>query len=648
MTKPVDGRAAYYPGLDGLRALAVALVIGYHVDVPHLGGGLLGVGVFFTLSGYLITSILIGTWLKTGSLGLSTFWLRRARRLLPAVVLVLVAVLLAATVSRPSKLGEWGPQALAALCYVANWFTIAQGQSYFEKLDGPSPLEHLWSLSVEEQFYVIWPVAFLVLLRLLRGRLLRVAIVTFLLGLASMLLLSFVAQGGGDMTRAYEGTDTRAGGLLWGAALAMVWHPKVASRVGSARVRVAADAVGLLGLAGILALVTTTRDDSPFLYDGGIALLTVSTCAVLFAAAHNGTLLARALGITPLRWIGERTYGIYLWHMPVAAFLPARAFYGQTAVRAAIVVALTVALAALSWRFVEDPIRREGLLGALRRRSRLRVVSPFTLGATAVAALSVASLSAVHALPQTSVQEIARQAARAKPAHPQAAPRVARPAKGARLRTSCSSVVHIGDSSSLGPGDDEQTNVVDASKRLRGQYRSVGVTHVVEDVRGARSIVEHFRQDKNGLEAVQAQKRTGYSGCWVIALGMNDAATIDAGGTPVGADARIDLIMKEIGDDPVLWVTNITQAWASLPHYENANMATFNAALLEATRRHPSLRLYDWAAEAQPHPEWFLPDDANHTNGRGSQAKAKGVARALAVAFPSGKAAVASKVVASR
>ena len=322
MPKPVGDSGAYIPGLDGIRALAVLAVLGYHLGLPYFSGGLLGVGVFFTLSGFLITRILLTSWSRTGTLELRRFWLHRARRLLPALGLVLAVVLVGTAFTDPDALAErWG-ETWSAAAYVANWHTIAAGESYFERFVGPGPLDHLWSLSVEEQFYLVWPVLLLVALRGFGMRRRQLVYLTAGLTAGSFLLLGVLASPGFDHTRAYEGTDTRAGGILVGALLALVWDRVVAAG-NLPDVRAAAQAAGILGLAGIAWLVVSTDDYSMQLYSYGLLLLSVCSAGLIAAVAMPGSALGRVLGIAPMRWLGERSYGIYLWQLPIIAFLPA-------------------------------------------------------------------------------------------------------------------------------------------------------------------------------------------------------------------------------------------------------------------------------------------------------------------------------------
>ena len=218
------------PGLDGIRAIAVVLVIAYHVGVPQAKGGMLGVGVFFTLSGYLITDLLLAHWSRHENLGLGRFWLHRARRLLPAVFVLLVAVSVWVALFDASQLASVRRQVVSGAFYFANWSTIAQHGSYFARFAAPLPLDHLWSLSIEEQFYLVWPWLLLLGVRVVRHRK-RLAIITLLAALASAILMGQLYHPGTDPTRVYEGTDTRAFGLLIGAALAMV----LPTRTGAAR-----------------------------------------------------------------------------------------------------------------------------------------------------------------------------------------------------------------------------------------------------------------------------------------------------------------------------------------------------------------------------------------------------------------------------
>ena len=236
----------YVPGLDGIRAIAVLLVIAYHLNVTHAGGGMLGVGVFYTLSGYLITDLLLDSWRRHGDLRLGRFWLHRARRLLPALFLMLAAVSLWVALFDSSQLSGVRRQVWGAVLYVSNWSTIEQNGSYFARFAPPLPLDHLWSLAIEEQFYIVWPFLLLALIWFVRSRR-KMALVTLAVAGASALAMGLVYQPGYDPTRAYEGTDTRAFGLLIGCALAMVWPMRsVTANLGRSASKVL-DGIGLAG-----------------------------------------------------------------------------------------------------------------------------------------------------------------------------------------------------------------------------------------------------------------------------------------------------------------------------------------------------------------------------------------------------------------
>jgi peptidoglycan/LPS O-acetylase OafA/YrhL len=354
----------YQPALDGLRAIAVLGVLAYHADLPWAPGGFLGVDVFFVLSGFLITSLLLEATARHGTPDLRRFYLRRARRLLPALFAVLIGSTLLVITLAPDAAGHQQRDLPAALTYITNWVYVLTDQSYFEATGRPPMLEHLWSLAVEEQFYLLWPWVFLLAWRLGRARIVRrVALIGALLSTAAMLVLS-VANGDpeqADPSRVYFGTDTHAMGLLIGAALATAWVPARARADLAPRPRAIIDSVGVLALLLLAAVFWRVSEDSELLYRGGFLALSALVALVIVALTHPASRLGGIIGSAPLRYLGTRSYGIYLWHWPV--FLVTRPGLDVPMTGAAnllLRLGLTLGIAELSYRFLETPIRRYG------------------------------------------------------------------------------------------------------------------------------------------------------------------------------------------------------------------------------------------------------------------------------------------------
>ncbi|MGD0447260.1 MAG: acyltransferase family protein [Candidatus Dormibacteria bacterium] len=395
MPRPAGGKGRYMAGLDGLRAVAVLAVVLYHLNVGWASGGLLGVGVFFVLSGYLITDLLLAEREREGAIALGRFWLRRARRLLPALWVMLVVVTLWIAFLDPAQLGGLRGALVAALLYFSNWWYAFQHVSYFASFGAPSPLGHLWSLAVEEQFYLLWPLLLILATRFLHRRWLLVGLVVAGV-IASAWAMATIFQPGSDPTRVYEGTDTRAFQLLIGASLALVWPSRRLAPISALRRR-GLDALGAVGMVVIVVMMMDTNEYETFLYRGGMVILSLATVAVVAVLAHPSTLLGRILGAPPLRWIGVRSYGIYLWHYPIIVLTsPVVGTPGPLLTLAQ--VGATVAVAALSWRFVEEPIRKHGFRGVFAGltapRWSVRGV-PTGLWAGAAAALLVLAASGV-------------------------------------------------------------------------------------------------------------------------------------------------------------------------------------------------------------------------------------------------------------
>jgi peptidoglycan/LPS O-acetylase OafA/YrhL len=629
MPKPIGRRDRYMPGLDGLRAIAVLGVVFYHLRFGWAEGGLLGVGVFFTLSGYLITDILL-TQVNRGGIKLKSFWLARARRLLPALFLMLTVVMAWVTVIGPHQPTDFRTAALSAVGYFNNWWLIFHHVSYFARFAPTSPLNHLWSLSVEEQFYIFWP--FLVMLGIrfvpevknttgVRPRLAGVALFG---ALCSGILMAILYSPSLDPSRVYYGTDTRALELLMGAALAMVWpshrlRPNVTSQA-----RWTIDAAGVAGLVVIGLMFQSVTEFSPFLYRGGFAVLGLGSVLAVAALAHPASRLGPIVGCKPMRWIGERSYGIYLWTLPIVVLTSPQGAYGPSLLRAVLQVAAIMGVAELSWRYVENPIRH-GVLGRFLadwragrwRRERLSRHAWALVGAGGlVIAFAIAGLAGVGVSSETNAIGSANVAKTV----------TARNVRRAPLATTCKAVVHIGDSTSEGLISSEY--LPDPKQLISAQYARVGATTQHFEIAGARSIYENFEGEPNAQEVAEAWKNEGFKGCWVIAMGTNEAANVAAGST-FTYDDRIASMMSTIGDEPVMWV-NVKSIVPSGP-YAEANMRSWDLALLDACDRYPNMRIYNWAADVKDN--WFIPDGIHFTS-EGYAARGRLIADALLEAFP--------------
>lgn len=638
MPEPVKRNQRYMPGLDGLRAIAVLAVIVFHLGFSWAPGGLLGVGIFFTLSGYLITDILLAQLSARGKIRLPSFWLARARRLLPALFVMLAIVVAWVTIFGPAQPDQFRKAVLAAVFYVNNWQQIFGNVSYFARFAPEGPLNHLWSLSVEEQFYIVWPFLLLLGVKLVRERPLasgvrpRLALVTLALAIASSVLMAVLYHPSLDPSRVYYGTDTRAGGLLFGAALAMVWPSRRLSRKITLGARNTLDALGVFGLVVIAILIWRTDQYSSFLYQGGFVVLSLATVLVLMPLAHPACRLGGWLGARPLRWVGARSYGIYLWQTPVIVLTSPRGPHGDSLLRDALQVAAIFAISALSWKFVEEPIRH-GALGRFFARRRevgwgwqtfapaMRGVFVATGVVLVLAAAGMAGLNSAGAEGNDTRVKEAVAAGTTKPApltHKQAA---------SSEKSACKAVVHIGDSTSEGLDSAEYLPI--ASQRIPAQYHDVGVKEVHMEVSGARSIEERFEGQPNAQEVAEAWKAEGFKGCWVLALGTNEAADV-AAGSNVGERERIDKMMAIIGTEPVLWV-NVKSIVPAGDPYSAENMEKWDKELVAACAAFPNMRVYNWAGDVKK--EWFI-EDGIHFTSPGYAARSELIAHALAHAFP--------------
>ena len=410
------------PGLDGVRALAVLAVMGFHAGASELSGGFLGVDIFFVLSGFLITDLLAVQYDRIGRVGLKSFWARRARRLLPALAVMLVIVTAAATVIEPAQEASMRLALLAAVTYTSNWYQILHHVSYFAEMGlfrSPPPLDHLWSLAIEEQFYLIWPLILWFVILRLNGRRARVAATLVVAALSALAMGLEYAPG--DPSLVYYGTDTHASALLIGAALALALPLKTLASASAVQVR-RLDAAGVIGLAVLAWAAGHFSGSDPAVYPAGLVLAGLGAAGLVIAAASSGVIAAMT-GLSPLRWIGVRSYGIYLWHWPVIALAGAIAGSGSTSPRMWFIEAgVTIGLACVSWQFIEAPILRDGfgascrrwgslVAGAVRPADPWRRVTPMAVSAVAVAAVAVAAYGIGRPPPGEAPSGLLRQVA---------------------------------------------------------------------------------------------------------------------------------------------------------------------------------------------------------------------------------------------
>lgn len=632
MPQPLETRARYMPGLDGLRAVAVLAVIAYHLNLGWAPGGLLGVGVFFVLSGYLITDLLLAQRERYGHLRLGEFWTRRARRLLPALWVMLGVVALWVSIAKPAQLGALRGDVVAALLYVSNWWYALQHVSYFASFGPPSPLGHLWSLGIEEQFYLVWPLLLVtgavllgprlrqdepLVLRLRPGILVRPVIpvvLILLLAAVSAVAMAVLYQPGADPNRVYYGTDTRAFELLLGAALAFLWPSRRLSATVAGAQRAWLEVSGIAGFVGIAVLVAVTDEYHAYIYRGGLVLLSLATVAAIVSLAHPATTVGRVLGVAPLRWLGVRSYGVYLWHYPVIVLTtPLVDTAGTHAVRDTLQIGATLVIAELSWRFLESPIRRQGF-GAVFAWVR---TAHWTMGGRSVAASGATAASLLLA-----GSFAAGAVGLAMPG--------SRPAQQPEFTASSDSVAALSDISAatciqpapvplVAPvpppppqpplsGDDVtavgDSIMLDLSPFLNGDLPGITVDGAVS---------RQMYQLGDELNALRAQGQLHPR--LVIELGTNgpfDESYVVSTLESLGPMQRIVLVNAE---EPRPWEQSVNQS------------------LADVARQVPHAVVADWYGASAGHPEYFW-DDGVHPNSTGASIAAGLIVKALGQSRP--------------
>lgn len=587
-TQPSSG-SGRIPGLDGLRALAVVAVVVFHLNPAWLPGGFLGVDIFFVVSGFLITTLLVREHARTGRLDLPAFWARRARRLLPALLVVIPFSVLLAWVSERDLLVGIGPQVLGALTFSFNWVQIAAGSNYFAATS-PQLLTNLWSLAVEEQFYLAWPLITLGLLTAIRSARSRIGIVLILAAGSGFLMAArFDPEVGA--TRVYYGTDTHVFGLMIGAALALWWTtPEIRGPAFWIARRRAATALALGVLAGLMWWLDESR---PLTFRGGLVLASVAS-AVLIASAITGGTLARALDLPALRWIGERSYGIYLWHWPVILVVnadygpvPGSAGFGWTRLWCVVVI---LALADLCYRLVELPVRRRGWRGAVdlwarQLPGRADGRRMLLIGATTVLLLAGAALASAPGMTSAQQQIVLNEEAATRSPVPDSA--VSEPRAADFSMPTGEEIDAYGDSMMVGS--------VPALK-----YYFPGI----------RIDAKSNRRWSSGYRAVLAS-RTDIRRAVVLSFGTNAGVT----------EADVRATLDRLGSHRMIVLVNV--------HLNSTRASSDNAALKRVAADYRNVVVADWSARVRTE-RTLLQSDGIHPSMTGQHAYAAVVRQTFA------------------
>lgn len=395
----------YIHSVDGLRAVAVVAVLLYHLGIDWIPGGFLGVDLFFVISGYVITGLILDSIERSGTLDLRAFYLSRIRRLVPALVAMVVLTLLYIGTYAPETVRRFVSDLPYVFTGAMNWALVSRQQDYFEAIGRPPLLQHTWSLAVEAQFYLIWPLVLLLVLRYFGKKNISVAALGIALvsGIALFLYSVQIDTHASAVSHVYFGTDTHSIGLFLGAALAVSWHPQNLTKEITRRAQDFIDLIGVIGFLGLLSAFLFIKESDPTLYRIAFPIAAIFGCATLISVVHPASRFAPILSTKPMIWIGERSYGIYLWHWIVFQLTrPSIDLVGDDWALYALRVLVVFALADISLRYVELPVRRgyfelwfRGMkyrTPAVRIRQRLSALLAIVLTVIVTSTMSISAI----------------------------------------------------------------------------------------------------------------------------------------------------------------------------------------------------------------------------------------------------------------
>ncbi len=563
----------YIPAIDGLRALAVIAVMLYHLGFTWIPGGFLGVDLFFVISGYVITRLLLDSIEQSGGLDLRGFYLARARRLLPALIFTVTTTTIAIGIWAPDTIKRLLTDMPFSLTGTMNWWLVARHQDYFESIGRPPLLQHTWSLAVEAQFYLLWPlILYFILKRLGKSRIPIAALVIAAASGITLLLVSFSldASNASKVSHVYFGTDTHSIGLFLGAALAVSWIPQNFTINVSKKAQDFIDGIGVFGFIGIIATFLLIDESKPTLYKIAFPLAGLFGASIIMSVVHPASRFAPILQNPILVWIGQRSYAMYLWHWIIFQVTrPSVDLAGQMWALYALRILIVFALADISLRYVEQPIRRGALKlwvkGLKYRTKKERSRQTSTFAAVFVVVLALAAVVSVRAVSIGNEQRAAIEKALTAPEIS-----ISAPASDGLWVTGDSIILGIRAS-------------LDAQKPISVMNARIG------------------RQAPELLEVMQSDKAQVGNSPVIFNLGNNGVLNRD----------DVQAIFELVKDQPQVIVVNtaVSRPW------RDGN----NALVAEVAQQYSTVTLIDWNAISMGHPEYFAPDGIHLSADRGCQ-----------------------------
>ncbi|EIX6320033.1 acetyltransferase [Staphylococcus pseudintermedius] len=572
--KPINPR--YMPGLDGVRAVAVIAIIIYHLNPQWLSGGFLGVDTFFVISGYLITSLLLTEYHNTGKIKLMSFWLRRVKRLIPAVLFLVMGVIVLSLIFMPTEIQKVRADSIAAIFYVSNWWYIMQNVDYFEQF-AVQPLKHLWSLAIEEQFYLVFPIVLLSLLSFIR-RLKSIRIIFLILLVISMIAMMVLYVPNENVARVYFGTDTRIQTLLMGVLLALVWPPFQLKAKVNRQMRTMIDTAGVVGLAILFICFKFVSETNSILYYGGFFLISTVTLLVIASSVHPSGYFAKFLGNKVFTFIGSRSYSLYLWHYPIIVLIHHQFVQGQIPPLVYVVeILLMVLMAEFSYKFIEQPFRKEGfnifVFNHLKNWRSQKVLRTWLVIILLIPTLlvMVGGFNRFAQKNSTRVTEVNTEEIDKLITQPLPLPQLKIDGfvvKGNKQKYASWKPLLIGDSVMVDIGDDFRSFVPKAD--INGK---VG-RQLVEATSLAKRQYQSYR-DKNDIV--------------VLELGTNGDFT----------EEQLNSLLEQFGEADIYLVnTRVPRSYES----------HVNQVLAKAAKKRANVTLVDWYSRSENHTEYFAPD----------------------------------------